>query len=191
MIIKLKLIDQSELVFPANYIQELTNETWFLKSLIEDCLGDEAIEIFDIPETRDLIISIIHTLSSKKLCLNDNISIEYFEFIADKWTLPNWVFDEIRKYKMEKKNILCYNTGSKRDLFMSHVTIECKKCKGGYKLHENTETSCLGHPGHTVDGIYSCCGRELGSKACMVSYHVPQVSHILDIMRIANATPDE
>ena len=103
MIVKLKLIDQSELVFPAEYIQTLIDETWFLKSLIEDCLGDEAIEIFDIPETRDLIISVIHTLSSKKLCLNESLSIEYFEFIADKWTLPKWVFDEIKKYKMEKR----------------------------------------------------------------------------------------
>lgn len=191
MIVKLKLIDQSELVFPAEYIQTLIDETWFLKSLIEDCLGDEAIEIFDIPETRDLIISVIHTLSSKKLCLNESLSIEYFDFIADKWTLPMWVFDEIRKYKMEKKNVLCYNTGSKRDLFMSHVTIECKRCKSGYKLHENTETSCLGHPSHITNGIYTCCGREVGSKTCMTSYHIPQVSHILDIMRIANATPDE
>ena len=190
MIIKLKLIDQSELVFPAEYIQQLTDETWFLKSLIEDCIGDEAIEIFEIPETKDLIISIIHTLSSKKLCLNDSLSIEYFEFIADKWTLPKWVFDEIRVHKMEKKNVLCYNTGSKRDLFMSHVTIECKKCKSGYKLHENTETSCTGHPGYISDGSYTCCGRELGSKTCMVSYHVPQVSHILDIMRISNTIQD-
>ena len=130
MIINLKLIDQSELVFPSNYIQELSDETWFLKSLIEDCIGDDNVEIFEIPETKNLIISIIHTLRSKKLCLNDNISIEYFEYIADQWTLPRWVFDEIQKFKIEKKNGSCYNSGSNRDIFMNHVTIECKKCKG-------------------------------------------------------------
>ena len=60
MIIKLKLIDQSELVFPAKYIQELSDETWFLKSLIEDCIGDDNIANvystqahFNTSDTRD------------------------------------------------------------------------------------------------------------------------------------------
>jgi hypothetical protein len=191
MIIKLKLIDQSELVFPAKYIQELSDETWFLKSLIEDCIGDDNIEVFEIPETKDLIISIIHTLRSKKLCINDNISIEYFEHIADQWTLPKWVFDEINKYKEQKVGVLYCNSGSKRDNFLNHITIECKKCKGGYKIHENKSTLCTAHPGVLVANEYNCCGQGPESETCLVSYHVPTTSHILDIMRIANDISDD
>lgn len=190
MIIKLKLIDNTELLFPESYIQKLCDNSWFLKNLIEDCIEGNEIEKFEIPETKELIMSIIQTLSSKKICLNNGISIEYFEYVADQWTLPEWVFVEINKYKLEKSNDYCYTNSLNKNTFMNKITIECKKCNGGYKLHENTNTSCLGHPGYIIDNRYSCCNKEMGSNTCLVSYHIPTMSHLNEVMRISNMIPD-
>ena len=186
MIVKLKLIDSSELIFPAQYIQNLIEEDWMLSNYIDDCKSNDNIDTFEISETKEVVLSIIQTLKIKKICLNSGLDINYFEYIADAWCLPSWVHTLIEEYKLDmvkkEKNILSL---SKKDEFLNNVTVHCTKCRGGYKLCENTSTSCKSHPGYFVNGSYNCCGQNAGSPSCTESYHVPMISHLSEIIKMA------
>ena len=175
--LKLVFLDNTSMHIPLNYLLELSNEPWFLKNLIEDVEGDYAksnIDELSIFESRENVVSVLETLKSKQLCLQDNVNLNYFRYLADKWCLPQWVLDTIDKKIQEQEAIKlkmksdCYN-------FTKHITLRCNNCKAGYNIYNNSETSCSYHPSGFDDErrYWYCCRGDEHSRGCAVGYHCP------------------
>jgi len=195
--IKLVFLDDSHIYLPTQYLLDLTDEPWFLKNLIEDIPRDTTcntkgnnIDELHIWESKPNVISIIETLKSSKLCIREDVSLEYFKFLADKWCLPLWVNKDIEKLQHYK---LTHTQKTKQHYFMQNITMQCTNCNGGYKIDNNTRTSCHCHPGHMIpnnDDKWSCCGQETLSEKCFTGYHTPYINHYQIIAKFINDIKD-
>lgn len=177
-ILKLVFLDNTSMHIPLNYLLELSDEPWFLKNLIEDVDGDYAksnIDELSIFESRENVVSVLETLKSKQLCLQDNVNLNYFRYLADKWCLPQWVLETIDKKIEEqegakrKMKSMCHN-------FTKNITLKCNNCRVGYNIYNNSETACFHHPsGFDNQGQYwYCCRGDARSKGCRIGYHCPE-----------------
>ena len=166
MSIILKLRD-GEITIKKDYFEKYLNFDWYLSSLIrfpynEDDKGDKENQVFEIFENKNAVLSIIDSLKFSKLVIHNDVSLEYFEALCDMWLVPDWLKNDI---VTRKNNIVDLNK----------IT-ECKICKIGFKMSENTSTSCKSHSGYcNLQKMMTCCGVKINEAKdyCIIGYHIP------------------
>lgn len=137
----------------------LSDQDWFFSLLLKYTDSTEPIELC---EDIDIVKSIIETLRYKKLILYNNISLEHMEMLCDKWCVPIWIIEEIEQQKKDKP----------LTVYVNNETIHmCKNCRAGFKMSENTNTSCRFHKSVCdVNMIFRCCNQ---NEPCISGYHIP------------------
>ena len=70
--------------------------------------------------------------------------------------------------------------GISENLHQLVSVFQCKNCNVGFKLSENTSTSCKYHKlnYNFVVSSWSCCGKNKDCNGCSVGYHVPSIHDI-------------
>ena len=151
---------------------ELDNdEEWYITRLVNYDKPNDNGE-YKIFEDEEIFMNIIESFRHKTLIMTDCKKIDYFFHLADKWCLPNWIFELIKKEK-EKKDLL---ENTIFDIINNPIKF-CKLCQTGFKEKENTSNSCKFHPGkflfHT--NKYECCGRTKEEECCKIGYHLESI----------------
>ena len=102
-----------------------------------------------------------------KLTIHKDVSLDYLENLADMWCAPQWIIDEIKERKL---NAIDVNNVNNNDI-NNHV-FKCINCSVGYKIKENTKTSCKHHNRlfNNSTNSYDCCGRGY-NEPCIIGYH--------------------
>ena len=147
-------------------------DKWFIRDLDElnfntDEDGNAENQVYELWEDKDVFISIIDSIRYKQILLNKSVTIEKFIALATKWTAPEWL---LRLAEL-KKNEICDHSHQLVSVF------ECKNCNVGFKLSENTSTSCTFHKQNYNFNVsaWGCCGENKDSNGCCVGYHVPSI----------------
>lgn len=145
-------------------------DEFYIQNLILD-IKDDSKEIYiEIDEDYDIIKCIYDSLRYRTIIFNDLTNLRLMLMVAEKWCVPNWLLNDIKKKIDSNKRLDSLNT------FIDNLTggmAYCKVCKAGFDINKNTATSCKTHrvSGTIVNSnTYSCCNKE---EPCKVGYHVP------------------
>jgi hypothetical protein len=82
------------------------------------------------------------------------------------WCAPKWIIEDIKERKLNNDNDV-------NDNKINNHIFKCINCSIGYKIKENTKTSCKHHNrlfNHNTN-TYNCCGRSHNDEPCVVGYH--------------------
>lgn len=173
---KLIFIDESFIILSNDFIINLIDDSWFLKNLIEDVPNKTIVGDIYLDESKENVVSIIETLQSGKLCIRNNVNLNYFRYLCDKWCLPFWITDELDD-KINSNNFKLTNQG----LFKT-CTLQCQLCNKGFKIYNNEPNACRYHPGKLENDRFTCCGKR-ESHPCQTSYHLPYFTQYESILR--------
>lgn len=151
---------------------ELENdEEWYITRLINYDKPNDQGE-YKIFEDEEVFTNIIESFRHKTLIISDNKKIDYFFHLADKWCLPKWLLELIKKEK-EKKDIF---KNTMLNILNNPIKL-CKICGTGFNEKENTSNYCKYHPGKFVfhANRYECCGKTKDIECCKIGYHVETI----------------
>ena len=162
------LIEKDQLL--SNNLSNLFEKTNNIKIFNEDILK------FNLEEKlkKDTIIigNLPYNISSQiliKLIKFDNIPNSLMMSVCEKWCCPQWIIDLLNKEEIKTKN----NKLDIHDYFL-----KCLTCNVGFKMSENTSTSCKTHKSNysSITNNFPCCGNnpnEVENHFCRVGYHTP------------------
>jgi hypothetical protein len=171
-----------DIVIPNKFYNSFLDFDWFISNLINFSDNDKSntnpIKKYSLWEDKNTVLSLFDSLRFNKLILHNDISIDYFEALCDMWCAPEWLMDEIIKYKDNNK--------IKNKITLVNNVFKCENCKIGFKLNENTDSSCKYHPIKFDPGWdkYICCGRKTNDEYCKVGYHFVESYTISNIINI-------
>lgn len=167
---KIELSFRNESVFMSiNNILSITNKKWFLLDIINAHINHYDSNKININEDKNLALSLIETMRYNKLILlNDNININLLLLLAKKWRVPDKIINIIENNLSEKAKKIIINHP-----ILNYLIFQCINCKMGFKLHENTNNSCVCHPKclNHISHKFNCCGKYSGSDPCSRGYH--------------------
>jgi hypothetical protein len=145
---------------PKKYFDDYLDISWFFSSLIK---FDQNQTEFIIWEDKEAVLSIFDSIRFNKLVIHNNVSLTYLEVLCDMWCAPEWLLTEIKNKQSKTINNLKFN---------NHV-FSCISCNTGYKISENTDTSCKSHKYmiNKNNNKYNCCNGDPSSIGCVVGYH--------------------
>ena len=144
--------------------------------------GDEENNVFTLWESKDAILSLFDSIKFNKLTIHNNISLDYLNHLADMWCSPEWLKNDL-KLALEKKNKKLEINDTINNKLNDYIFM-CQICNSGFKLSENTNSSCKFHKGHFIvnANIFMCCGRDNSiERKCSIGYHIP-----MNYMEISN-----
>ena len=146
-------------------LEELGNCDWFLKNLIKYPTSKK--DIYEIWEDKKTVMSIFDSLRFNSLIIYPNVSIDYMLLLCDKWSVPDELIELINQNKEAE---IQQQNNSNLLGFIENFPLQCNKCNKGYKLNENTSTSCKNHMDRYdhINNYYICCK---GNEPCSESYH--------------------
>lgn len=169
-----------KIIIPKTYFERYLDIGWFFSGLVKfpfnvDNNGDEENNSFTLWESKDAILSLFDSIKFNKLTIHNNISLDYLYHLADMWCSPEWLINDLKNEKEKKeKKILLNDSISEK---INNYIFECKICNSGFKLSENTSSSCKFHSGNFVinGNIFMCCGRDNSiGNTCSQGYHIPK-----------------
>ena len=152
---------------PRYEFEVITEESWFISDLVNNTELNNQEEIYNLWEDKNIFMSIIDSIRYRQILLNKTVTIEQFLALANKWNVPDWLI----KLAELKKNTIKTNILELTKIF------QCKNCSIGFKINENTNTSCRHHSKIVnYNGNYwECCGQDRDSEGCCKGYHIPSV----------------
>ena len=157
-----------KLIIPKKYYESYLNIDWFLSGLINFSeYNDDNEHIYTLWEDKSVVLSLFDSLKFQKLTIHKDVSLDYLENLADMWCAPQWITESIKERKLETKEL-----ESKTYDINNHV-FKCINCSVGYKIKENTNTSCNFHNNsfNSNSGNYICCQRGHNDEPCIIGYH--------------------
>lgn len=166
---------------PNNEIQYLSDSDWFLSLLLK---YKNDTNIYEIGEHKSVVLSIIESLRHHEVILFDNIPLDYMASVAEKWCCPEWLKKKIK----DKQKCLTYkNKNTMIETLLENHVYKCMNCKVGFKLEDNTHTSCKIHPepfNHATN-TFNCCGKGADTPYCQEGYHIihPSSFHVLKLKK--------
>jgi len=177
---------------PKGELEMLNYESWYLPNMILAEMNDGSqsqkshIKIYPIWEDKMTVMSIIESIRHHRLIILENVNIDYLIVLVDKWCCPQWLIDSLESEKKERKLMIDIN--DKHDTMFRIFTniIQCRNCRTGYKISDNTPTSCKFHYGvySAYNDRWDCCGAHSGFVRCSEGYHVPNIplENIMNIL---------
>ena len=146
-------------------ITGLVKEEWFLSVLAgNDYWSDPQLKRIEVNEDKKTAMSIIETMRHNDLIILNDVSIDYMLKLGEKWCIPECFLELIRveKNKPTEKN--------------NDMVFSCMICDTGFKVSENTKTSCKCHRLGLGSSVYTCCGSTDKNDHCIIGYHVLSTS---------------
>ena len=162
-------------------IQELSDNEWFLSILLKYKKDD----IIEIGEEKQLVLSIIESLRYNKLILLKYVSLDLMKALCDKWCCPEWLIHLIGQRLNDEDTSEPY--------ILSNYMYTCKNCSHGFKIKENTSTSCNFHSKSydSYHDLFPCCGlrlrinnNQMPIKTCSIGYHIPSPESLQQYVNI-------
>ena len=152
---------------PRYEFEVISRESWFINNLVNNTESNNQEDIYNLWEDKNIFMSIIDSIRYRQVLLNKNVTIEQFLALANKWNVPDWLI---------KLAELKQNTQKTNILELTKI-FQCKNCSIGFKINENTNTSCRYHSKIVnYNGNYwECCGQDRDSEGCCKGYHIPCV----------------
>ena len=174
-ILNIKCRDKSFIITKKELLS-FCDESWFLSILVNTPFIEDDTNEYEVWEDYNTILSIIETLRYQKLIVLENVNLDYYLGLCDKWCLPTWIIDEIQN---KKKN---NNNNDLHTKIMNYIEnnyiFKCDNCTIGFKISENTNTSCQKHR-YSFDGIqrkFLCCNTSDVNNFCIKGYHISNIS---------------
>jgi hypothetical protein len=156
------------LIIPKKYYESYLNINWFLSGLINFSESNE--NTYTLWEDKAAVLSLFDSIKFQKLTIHKDVSLDYLENLADMWCAPQWIIEDIKERNLEYNELkeLKSNTSD----INNHV-FKCINCSSGYKIKENTNTSCKHHNNsfNYNSSNYNCCGREHNDEPCVIGFH--------------------
>jgi len=166
---------RNEVVFmQKGDICSLIDEDWFLSSILNTKFNDVDDNTLFINEDKNTAMSLLETIRYNRLIVYDKVSLDYMLALSEKWCLPTYINDIISKgIEEQSENQITDNNEIKRMNILKMIPFKCTVCQTGFKLQDNTSTSCFCHPGvyNIMSQSYKCCGKPLDSQPCKIGYH--------------------
>lgn len=174
----IELSFRNESVFMTkNDITGLTNEEWFLNTILEEnYFPEEENNKLEINEDKYTALSIIDSMRYNRLIVYPRVSMDYLLLLAEKWCIPENIIDMI-KIRIENNihvNNLDYAI-HETPIFdeIDNLIFKCENCSAGFKMAENKNKSCVFHRNfHPAIEKFMCCGGNAGSAPCITGYHI-------------------
>jgi hypothetical protein len=158
------------LIIPKKYYESYLNIDWFLSGLINFSeYNDDNENTYTLWEDKAAVLTLFDSLKFQKLTLHKDISLDYLENLADMWCAPQWITESIKERKLYA---IDENKYPNNNDINNHV-FKCINCSTGYKIKENTNTSCNFHNNsfNSNSGNYICCQRDHNDEPCIIGYH--------------------
>ena len=158
------------LIIPKKYYESYLNIDWFLSGLINFSESNDENNTYTLWEDKDVVLSLFDSLKFQKLTIHKDVSLDYLENLADMWCAPQWIIEAIKERKIEYNELKELESNTYN--INNHV-FKCINCSSGYKIKENTNTSCNYHNNtfNLNSGNYNCCGRDNNEEKCVTGYH--------------------
>ena len=160
------------LIIPKKYYETYLNIDWFLSGLINFSESNE--NIYTLWEDKASVLSLFDSIKFNKLTVHKDVSLDYLEHLSDMWCAPQWIIESIKERKINNKDI--NNNDINNNDINNHV-FNCINCSTGYKIKENTNTSCKYHSNsfNSNSNKYNCCGREPNDEPCIIGFHCANI----------------
>ena len=172
-----------EVIIPKKQFETFLNIEWFITNLIKysEETDKDSHKIIELYESKNAVLTLFDSIRFNKLILHDE-SIDYIISLADYWCSPKWLITELELVKENKTNnkntfIDSYLNPNKNQDLNSEAIVACKFCHIGFKLKENSNTSCKRHI-YNLSSItlkFPCCGRGSTEESCSIGYHIPNL----------------
>ena len=103
-----------------------------------------------------------------------NVSLDYLLKLAEKWCVPEWLIQLVKERIESEKQCKLVNKPFALKFLEENVLFTCKICGTGFKLCENTKTSCRSHKSSfsSLSQKFDCCGKDENGLG-VEGYHVP------------------
>ena len=174
-VIQITCRNDKKIIIPKEELIRICDQDWFLKTIIEADYLKKDDENYTIWEDFDVVMSILETLRYNSLIVLRNVSLDYLLKLSEKWCVPQWVLSEISN-RIEIENLNKIRKKSYKMKFIEdNLLFTCKICGTGFKLGENTKTSCKSHKSSysSISQKFDCCGQDENGSCCVEGYHVP------------------
>lgn len=151
-------------------ITGLVKEDWFLSILSgNEYWNDPLLKRIEVNEDKKTAMSIIETMRHNDLIVLNDVSINYMLKLGEKWCIPECFLELIREEKNKPKE---------KNSALDNMVFSCINCQSGFKLYENTRSSCKTHrySFNSQFGGFSCCGSTDKNDHCIIGYHVLSTS---------------
>ena len=184
-----------DIVIPRVDFMKAKNQEWMIGNMINDLeTGGEILkEYIEIFETKNVLLSVVDTLRYNTLIIHDDVSVNYFQSVCDKWCVPEWIFTQSSESFMARDLI--------KGKIKSIMLKKCINCQSLFDLNENNAEACKRHVGSIIDTNsnskdFDCCG---GSHhyPCCVGYHeysefdleedIKKIDSLNKLMNLVNA----
>ena len=168
-----------EVIIPKKQFETFLNIDWFITNLIKysEETDKDNHKIIELYESKNAVLTLFDSIRFNKLILHDE-SIDYIISLSDYWCAPKWLITELELVKERETN----NTNTFLDSYPNqnlnqNPIVECKLCRMGFKLKENSCTSCKRHLYSINNGTlkFACCGRGPNEECCSIGYHIPNL----------------
>ena len=163
------------IIIPKDELIRICDEEWFLKTMIQADYLRKEDEVYNIWEDYDVVMSILESLRYNSLIVLKNVSLDYLLKLAEKWCVPEWLIQLIKERIESEKQCKLVNKPFALKFLEENVLFTCKICGTGFKLCENTKTSCKSHKSSfsSISQKFDCCGKDENGSCCVEGYHVP------------------
>ena len=159
------------LIIPKKYYESYLNIDWFLSGLINFSESNDENESYTLWEDKAAVLSLFDSIKFNKLTIHKDVSLDYLEHLTDMWCAPTWIIEAIKERKLNTIDV--NNVNNKLNNDVNNYVFRCVNCSVGYKIKENTNTSCKHHNrlfNHNTNS-YDCCGRGYNDEPCITGYH--------------------
>lgn len=163
------------IIIPKDELIRICDDDWFLKIMIEADYLQKENENYNIWEDYDVVMSILESLRYNSLIVLKNVSLDYLLKLAEKWCVPEWLLNDIKGRIYDEKQNIINKKSYKLKFIEENILFTCKICGTGFKLGENTKTSCKSHKSQfsALTHKFDCCGKDENGPCCVQGYHVP------------------
>ena len=163
------------IIIPKDELIRICDEEWFLKTMIQADYLRKEDEVYNIWEDYDVVMSILESLRYNSLIVLKNVSLDYLLKLAEKWCVPEWLIQLVKERIESEKQCKLVNKPFALKFLEENVLFTCKICGTGFKLYENTKTSCKSHKSSfsSISQKFDCCGKDENGSCCVEGYHVP------------------
>ena len=174
-VIQITCRNNKNIIIPKDELIRICDEEWFLKTMVEADYLKKDDENYTIWEDYDVVMSILESLRYNSLIVLKNVSLDYLLKLSEKWCIPEWLLNDIsNRIEVEKLNKI-RKKSYKLKFIEETILFTCKICGTGFKLGENTKTSCKSHKSQfsSISQRFDCCGQDENGPCCVEGYHVP------------------
>ena len=167
--------DNRSIIIPKDELIRICDDEWFLKIMIEADYLKKENENYNVWEDYDVVMSILESLRYNSLIVLKNVSLDYLLKLAEKWCVPEWLIQLVKERIESEKQCKLVNKPFALKFLEENVLFTCKICGTGFKLCENTKTSCKSHKSSfsSISQKFDCCGKDENGSCCVEGYHVP------------------